>query len=74
MAVKEIDMKMAFAKIDQILDLYRNLGYVYADLGKQLCESILTKEQQARFRALYIPMWEPIINASKEILKKGYMP
>jgi hypothetical protein len=34
----------------------------------------LTGEQQARFRAAYIPMWEPIVNAWKEILEKGYMP
>jgi hypothetical protein len=74
MAVKEIDIDLAFALIDQILDLYRELGYMYADLGKQLCEDILTGEQQARFRAAYIPMWEPIVNAWKEILEKGYMP
>lgn len=74
MAVKEIDMDLAFAKIDQILNLYKDLGYTYADLGEQLCENILTRDQQARFRAAYIPMWEPIINAWKEILEEGYMP
>jgi uncharacterized protein YnzC (UPF0291/DUF896 family) len=74
MAVKEIDMNLASAKIDQILDLYRDLGYTYADLGEQLCENILTKEEQARFREAYLPMWEPIINAWKEILEEGYMP
>ncbi len=74
MAVKEIDMNLASAKIDQILDLYRDLGYTYADLGEQLCENILTKEEQARFREAYLPMWEPIINDWKEILEEGYMP
>lgn len=74
MAVKEIDMDLAFAKIDQILNLYKDLGYTYADLGEQLCENILTGDEQARFRAAYIPMWEPIISAWKEILEEGYMP
>lgn len=73
-AVKEIDRDLAFAKIDQILNLYKDLGYTYADLGEQLCENILTREEQARFRAAYIPMWEPIVNAWKEILEEGYMP
>lgn len=74
MAIKEVDMDSAFAKIDQILNLYKDLGYTYANLGEQLCENILTREEQARFRAAYIPMWEPIVSAWKEILEEGYMP
>jgi len=71
LAAREIDTDLALAKFDQIIELYRVLGYTFATIG---CEKVLTEAQRIRFKELYHSMRAPVADAIVEILESGFEP